>query len=71
MIRKIEEGKDNWYERDADAWLAAAMKLKEAGWTQKPNSYRDAVFCKDGETVALVRHLGQLNWHPVGVNLSK
>jgi len=58
-----------WHERDKQAWEREAAELREQGYTQTPDSFRGAVFeATDGERVALVRHLGKLDWHPVVIS---
>lgn len=54
----------DWHERDKQAWEQEAAKLREQGYIQIPDSFRGAVFEKDGERIALTRRLGKLEWHP-------
>ena len=67
MNERIIEGKDNWVKEDERAWNIAAETLRDDGWIQIPDEYRNAIFHKDGNDVALVRNLGILNWHPVAI----
>jgi hypothetical protein len=62
---------DDWHERDQQSWSAAAKALRDDGWHQKPHSYRNATFHKDGEVVVLVRHLAELDWHPTPLDTSE
>ena len=57
----------DWCERDMQAWKTAARKLRESGYTQKSDKYRNTTFEKGKEKVRLVRTLGKVDWHLVVV----
>lgn len=55
-----------WEEKDTQAWVDAAAKMKADGWTQKGiDGGIRTYFSKPGQpTQILVRQLGKLNWQP-------
>ena len=53
-----------WMSKDRQAWEAVAARLESEGYSREPDDYYPAIFCKDGEELALTRPLGTLNWIP-------